>query len=93
MGANEGQLKELQKNGEMNKSSSIVAIYTYRPVVVEMAQFVGEPLHLVRTQAHCIPHNVVVRWRHCALAYTLRYQEEVIPATSHTLQCFQLVKP
>lgn len=50
-----------------------------RPVVVEVAHFVGQALHVVRLQSSGVPDHVVVGGGHCSLPHRLRHQEEVIP--------------
>ena len=48
------------------KNSSI-----YRPVVVEMAELVGQSLHVIRLQLSRVMNHVVVSWCHRSLADTL----------------------
>jgi len=50
-----------------------------RPVVVEMAQLVGQSLHVVWLQCSSVMNHVVVGRSNGALADRLRDQEEVIP--------------
>ena len=57
---------------------------SYRPVVVEMAHFVCEPLHVVRFESTGVVDDVEVGWSDCSLADTLACQEEIIPAHTHT---------
>ena len=52
----------------------------YRPVVVEVAELVGEPLHVVWVQAGGVTDDVKVGWSDSALTCTLTHQKEIIPA-------------
>lgn len=56
--------------------------FTYRPVVVEMAQFVCQSLHVVRFQTSTIVDDIVMGGGHCTLAYRLGHQKEVIPSSN-----------
>lgn len=58
---------------------------TYRPVVVEVAEFVGQSLHVVRLQSRGVIDDVEVGGRDCSLTDTLTDQEEVIPAMPDTV--------
>ena len=51
----------------------------YLPVVVEVAQLVGEPLHVVGLEAAAVVHHVVVSGRDAAHTHSLTHDEEVIP--------------
>ena len=55
---------------------------THRPVVVEVAEFVGEPLHVVWFQASGVVDDVEVGWGDCALTHALTHQEKIIPTQS-----------
>ena len=52
---------------------------SHRPVVVEVTEFVGEPLHVVRLEATRVKDDVEMSWSNCPLTNTLTCQEEVIP--------------
>lgn len=52
---------------------------THRPVVVEVAQFEGESLHVVRLQAVVVIDDVIVGGGNCSLASCLTDQVEVVP--------------
>ena len=52
---------------------------TYRPVIVEMTQFVSEPLHVVRLECRCVMDDIEMSWGDSTLADTLTHQKEVIP--------------
>lgn len=58
------------------------------PVVVQVRQLVGQPLHVVGLQASHVPQHVVVSGAHCALAYGLRDEEEVVPGKHNTQTLF-----
>jgi hypothetical protein len=60
-------------------------IQTYRPVEVEMAELVGEPLVNVWPDAHTIIDDIVVSGGDCALPNCLRHQEEVQSENDHVL--------
>lgn len=51
----------------------------YLPVVVHVAQLVGEPLHVIRLQPTGVVHNIVVGWRDASRADSLAHYVEVIP--------------
>jgi len=57
------------------KSSNTVGIYDvklgepYRPVVVEVAEFVGKTLHVVWLESSRVMDDVVVSWCHGSLAH------------------------
>lgn len=53
-----------------------------RPIVIQEAQFVGEPLHDIRWQLDFIVHNDHVGWCHRTLTNTLRHQEEIVQMTT-----------
>ena len=50
-----------------------------RPIVIQMAQLVGEALEVVRLQARAVMNDVTVGWRDSALSDRLADQEEVVP--------------
>lgn len=50
-----------------------------RPIVVEVGEFVGEPLALVWGQLAVVFDHHVVRRCHCTLVDLLRDYQEVIP--------------
>ena len=56
----------------------------HRPVVVEVAEFVGEPLHVVRFQATRIIDDVEMGGSDCSLTNTLTCQEEIVPVHTDT---------
>ena len=58
------------------------AAWTHRPVVVEVAQLVGEPLHVVGFEATGVTDDVEVGRSDRPLTHTLTRQEEIIP--THT---------
>ena len=45
----------------------------HRPVVVEVAQLVGEPLHVVWLESRCVIDNVETGGRDCSLANRLAH--------------------
>lgn len=51
----------------------------YLPVVVEVAQLVGKPLHVVRFEATAVVDHIVVSGRYAAHTHSLTHNEEVIP--------------
>lgn len=51
---------------------------THRPIVVEVAKFVGESLDMVWLEVRGIPNDVVVGGGDGALPYTLRHDKEVV---------------
>lgn len=51
----------------------------YLPVVVHVAQLVGEPLHVIRLQSTGVVHNIVVGWGDASSADSLAHNIEVIP--------------
>ena len=53
------------------------------PVVVQVSELVRESLHSVRVHSHRVIDHVVMRWGHCALAYRLGHQEEVVPVEKY----------
>ena len=53
---------------------------THRPVIVEMAQFIGQSLDVVGLETEGVMDDVVVGGGHGSLSDTLTHQEEVIPA-------------
>ena len=55
----------------------------HRPVVVEVAEFVGEPLHVVRFQATRVIDDVEMGGSDCSLMNTLTCQEEIVPVQIH----------
>lgn len=52
---------------------------TYRPVVIHVAQLVGQALHVVRLEGTVVVDDVVVSWRHTACSDGLAHDEEVVP--------------
>lgn len=52
---------------------TLPAAITYRPVVVEVAEFVGEALHVVRLESGAVTDDIEVGWRDCALTNTLTH--------------------
>ena len=54
---------------------------TDRPVVVKVAEFVGESLHMIWLESRCVTYHIEVGGRDSALTHTLTHKEEVIPAT------------
>ena len=58
---------------------------TDRPVVVEVAQLVGQTLHVIRLQLSRVMDHVVVGRSHGSLTHRLGHDEEVIPShNTHT---------
>lgn len=57
---------------------------THRPVVVHVAQLVGEALHVVGFQLAGVVHHVVVGGRHAAVLHRLAHDEEIVPAGGQT---------
>ena len=57
--------------------------FTYRPVVVEMTQLVGESLHVIWLEARRITDDIEVGGRDSALTDTLTHKEKVIPVQTH----------
>ena len=55
---------------------------THRPVVIEVAELVGQPLHVVWTKPGCVTNDIEVSRSDGTLAYTLANQEEIIPTQS-----------
>lgn len=53
---------------------------THRPVVVHVAQLVGEALYVVGFQLAGVVHHVVVGGGHAAILHCLAHHEEIIPA-------------
>lgn len=53
---------------------------TYLPVVVHVAQLVGEPLHVVGLQSAGVKHHVVVGWGDASHADGLANDVEVVPS-------------
>ena len=58
---------------------------TDRPVVVEMAQLVRQPLHVVRLHTGRVHDHVVGGRGHSALTHRLTHDEEVIPEQTKSL--------
>ena len=52
---------------------------TYRPVIVEVTEFVGKSLHVIWFESWGIVDDVVMSGSYCTLAHRLRHKEEVIP--------------
>ncbi len=57
---------------------------SYRPVVVQMAELVGESLHVIGLHSAGIVDNIVVSGSDCALPHGLADQEKVVPVTEGT---------
>ena len=55
--------------GETAKHVVTVLMITYRPVVVEMTQLVGESLHVVRLETRCIMDDIEAGWSDGTLTY------------------------
>lgn len=53
---------------------------THRPVVIDVAEFVGQPLDVVRLQATAVIDDIIVCWGHTPTSHSLAHDEEVIPA-------------
>ena len=51
----------------------------YLPVVVHVAQLVGEPLHVIRLQSTGVVHNIVVGRGDASTADSLAHNVEVVP--------------
>ena len=70
----------------LHTSQRLYTIYpllkTHRPVVVEVAEFVGEPLHVVWFEATGVVDDVEVGWGDSSLTHTLTHQEKIIPTHS-----------
>ena len=62
----------------------LLVYLSHLPVVVEMAEFVGEPLHVVRSETTGVSNHIEMCWSDCSLTYTLTCQEEIIPNQKHT---------
>ena len=60
---------------------------THRPVVVEMAEFVSESLHVVGTQATGVTYNVEVSWSDSPLPHRLAHQKEIVPVCVRVCVC------
>lgn len=54
----------------------------YLPVVIHMAEFVGESLHVVWFEATAVVHHVVVCGGDAAQAHCLTHNEEIVPEKS-----------
>ena len=54
-------------------------VITYRPVVVEVAEFVGESLHVVWLESRGVTDHIEVGGGHRPLTNTLTHKEEIIP--------------
>lgn len=66
-----------------------VSILTWRghfhragPVIVEVAHFVGEFLHVIGLKLRSIFQNNIVRRCYSALSHILRNQKEIVPKRS-----------
>ena len=64
---------------------------TNRPVVVEVAELVGEALLVVRGQVGAVVDDVVVGGGDGALAHRLAHHEEVIPVADICIHSSNLV--
>ncbi len=53
--------------------------HTDRPVVVEMAQLVRQPLHVIRLQTTLVIYDIEVSGRHCALPDRLTDDKVIVP--------------
>jgi len=51
----------------------------YLPVVVHVAEFVGESLHVIWLEATAVKYHIVVRRCDTTKAHSLTYYEEIIP--------------
>lgn len=62
-------------------SSSVTLIYIgcYLPVVVHVAEFVGESLHVIWFEAAVVKHHIVVSRWDATKAHSLTYYEEIVP--------------
>lgn len=63
----------------------------YRPVIVEMCQFVGQPLHVVRLEACPVPYHIVVCGGDSALSNRLAHKVEVIPGKNEFVYLYNLL--
>lgn len=57
---------------------SIRSLGTHRPVVIQVAQFVGQFLDVIWLQIGSVPDDIVMRWCHCSLVDTLWHKEKVV---------------
>ena len=57
-----------------------VGAMSYRPVVVEVGQLVGESLHVVWLEPRGVLYHVEVSGRDSTLSHRLTDEEEIIPA-------------
>lgn len=53
---------------------------TYCPVIVEVAELIGESLNVIWFESRCVPDDIEVGWSDSPLTDALAHQEEVIPA-------------
>ena len=53
--------------------------FAYRPVVVQVGQFVCQFLQVIRFETRVVFEYNVLRWGHSALSDALADQEEVVP--------------
>ena len=58
------------------------------PVVVHVAELVGESLHVIRLQSAGVVDNVVVGWGDASKADSLAHNVEVIPGKQRGTQQF-----
>lgn len=56
-----------------------VMICGYLPVVIHVAEFVGESLHVIWFETAVVEHHIVVSRCHTTETHSLTYYEEVIP--------------
>ena len=74
-----GRVCLLERQYQNQTSGSENKIETCRPVVVEMAEFVGQPLHVVGLQRGRVVNDVVMGRSDRSLTHALRHDEEVVP--------------
>lgn len=71
---------------QYNCTLIIMSMAAYLPVVVHVAQLVGEPLHMIRLQSAGVVHNIVVGWGDTSWADRLAHNVEVIPGKQRLQQ-------
>lgn len=57
----------------------------YLPVVIHVAEFVGESLHVVWFEAAAVIHDVVVSRADAAQAHCLTHNEEIVPEKNQAI--------
>lgn len=64
---------------DVTRIKTLTSRHAYLPVIVHVAQLVGEPLHVIRLQSAGVVHHIVVGWSDTSTADRLAHYVEVIP--------------